>query len=697
MSKLPLTLTALLLTAAASAKAADLPPIAHEQSTAPVTLTDNGQSWTLDNGIVQATILKRNGSMPSLIFHGINTMGDSGGTWESSPRNPETSVTIDPKTNNGQRAEVSVKGPAGPRAFATEIRYALEKNQPGIYVYAIYSHGPDDGPVSVGEDRYITRLNRDFNWISVDKDRNLLECTPADWGAGTVIHAKEQRILPTGYYKNSVEHKYSYNAIQYTIPAWGWSSTKNHIGVYMINPSTEYLAGGASKMDLVAHFDANDNPCPIILDYWCSGHYAGGANCNVPAGLVWNRVVGPIFVYCNALQNPTDATPQEMATLNATAGNPTVPETWKQNGTALFEDALARAKTERAAWPYNWVNGVDYPHKDGRVTVTGQLVLNDPQAKNTSLPNLTVGLAHPDYQGPDTQFARRAGNGTTVTWPHDGVYYQFWNQGHDDGRFEIPNVRPGHYTLHAFADGVLGEFAKTDIDIPASDAGKPLDLGKLTWSPERDGKQLWEIGYPNRNASEFFKGDGDNYWLWGWYLRYTGLFPNGDLVYTIGQSEPAKDWFLEQTPRAPKSQIPIWVNPAAKDPFNQRFGWIKTFPKDGGDPWREIGRGDATTWTINFNMPAASTGTATLRIALGGADGNGGLAIGVNGKPVGDIHPVATNALRYNTDRGVWHEYKQPFPASLLHPGQNSITLTVPPGDLTTGVVYDYLRLELKE
>jgi hypothetical protein len=29
---------------------------------------------------------------------------------------------------------------------------------------------------------------------------------------------------------------------------------------------------------------------------------------------------------------------------------------------------------------------VDYPHKDERGTVTGQLVLNDPQAKTTNCP-----------------------------------------------------------------------------------------------------------------------------------------------------------------------------------------------------------------------------------------------------------------------------------------------------------------------
>jgi hypothetical protein len=32
-----------------------------------------------------------------------------------------------------------------------------------------------------------------------------------------------------------------------------------------------------------------------------------------------------------------------------------------------------------------------------------------------------------------------------------------------------------------------------------------------------------------------------------------------------------------------------------------------------------------------------------------------------------------------------------------LKPAENELTLTVPAGDLTSGVVYDYLRLELKE
>jgi rhamnogalacturonan endolyase len=215
----------------------------------------------------------------------------------------------------------------------------------------------------------------------------------------------------------------------------------------------------------------------------------------------------------------------------------------------------------------------------------------------------------------------------------------------------------------------------------------------------RYGRQIWEIGYPDRTGGKFYKGDGSNYWLWGWCVRYPLLFPN-DITYTIGKSDYHKDWFFEQVPHG---QSTAWLNPGAKDPANQRFGWVKSeslasYPQtDTTGPWRTYGRGRATTWTIKFSMDKAAAGQAALRIALAGADGDGGLAIAVNGRNVGVLRPVATNALRYNTDKGVWREYVQKFDATLLAPGENQIQLTVPAGELTTGVVYDYLRLELND
>ena len=160
----------------------------------------------------------------------------------------------------------------------------------------------------------------------------------------------------------------------------------------------------------------------------------------------------------------------------------------------MWKDALKRSDVEASAWPYEWVQGVDYPHKDRRGTVSGQIALDDPQAPAEKMTNLFVGLSAPDYA---TQGFRGQ---PAVDWQLDAKYYEFWVRASADGTFSIPNVRPGHWTLHAIADGVLGEFAKADINL---EAGKSIDLGKLTWTPQRFGKQLWEVGTPDRTGKEF--------------------------------------------------------------------------------------------------------------------------------------------------------------------------------------------------
>ena len=678
---------------------------------AAVTVTENASSFTLDNGIVKATIRKGSGSMASLVYRGVETMGGNGGYWEQTPQDaPQltNTITIDPATNAGARAEVSIKGvtggatmlgrgaPGGGTYCDMEIRYAIGRGDSGIYVYAIFNHPPNYRPGGVGsESRYITRLSPTFDWITVDKDRNMLEAAPTDWGTGVVVHAKEQRIMSKGVYKNSVEHKYSYSGVQYKTPAYGWSSTKDHIGIWFINPTIEYLSGGPTKLELDDHFGDNDNPEPIILDYWVGGHYDTGARVNLAAGEQWTRVVGPIFVYVNSLDHPKPATQAELSALAATAGNPIVPLSWHANANALWNDALAQAKKETAKWPYDWVKGVDYTPLDQRGTVTGRIVLNDPLApKGTSskFQQLTVGLTVPD-----------SGN---LPWIHNAKGYQFWADGTEDGSFSLSKVRPGNYTLRAFATGVLGDFAQADVTV---EPGKTVNLGKLEWKPVRDGRQLWEIGYPDRTGDKFFKGDGANNWLWGWNLRYALLFPN-DITYTIGKSDYRKDWFFEEVPHATDLSF---VNPEARDPANQRFGWVKAesleqYPQTNQTgPWAIYGKGRTTVWTVKFNLPKQEHGQAYLRVALAGVNGlRDGLGVGLNGQGIGAIgdgtdpdnaHLITTNSIRYNADKGLNQQRTLKFDAALLKPGENQMTFTVPGGDLQSGVVWDYLRLELDE
>jgi rhamnogalacturonan endolyase len=679
------------------------------KSSAAVTVIDNGASWTLDNGIVKATIRKGSGSMASLVYHGIEMMGGNGGYWEQTPQDaPQltNTITIDPATNSGARAEISIKGvtggqtmlgrgaPGGGTYDDMEIRYTLGRGDSGVYVYAIFNHPPSYRAGGVGsESRYITRLNQTFDWITVDKDRNMLECAPTDWGTGVVVHAKEQRIMSKGVYKNSVEHKYSYSGVQYRTPAYGWSSTRDHIGIWFINPTIEYLSGGPTKLELDDHFGDNDNPEPIILDYWVGGHYDTGARVNVAAGEQWTRVVGPIFVYVNSLDHPKPTAQTELDTLAATAGNPIVPLSWHANAMALWNDALAQAKKEYAKWPYDWVTNADYPHAGERGTVTGRIMLNDPLApKGSKFQQLTVGLTVPDAPN--------------LPWIHNAKGYQFWTDGSEDGRFTIAKVCPGNYTLHAFATGVLGDFAQADVTV---EPGKTVNLGKLEWKPERYGRQLWEIGYPDRTGDKFFKGDGANNWLWGWNLRYALLFPN-DITYTIGKSDYHKDWFFEEVPHATNLSF---VNPEAKDPVNQRFGWVKAesldqYPQTNQTgPWAIYGKGRTTVWTVKFNVAKQEHGEAYLRVSLAGVNGlRDGLTVGLNGQSIGAIGDgsdadnarlITTNSIRYNADKGLNQQRTLKFDAGLLKPGENEMTFTVPGGDLQAGVVWDYLRLELDE
>jgi rhamnogalacturonan endolyase len=246
-----------------------------------------------------------------------------------------------------------------------------------------------------------------------------------------------------------------------------------------------------------------------------------------------------------------------------------------------------------------------------------------------------------------------------VDWQHDGKNYQFWVHGADDGRFSIPNVRAGVYTLHAFATGVLGEFARTDIRV---EAGKPLDLGTLEWKPVRDGTQVWEIGVPDRTAGKFFQGQ--DYWHWGIYYQYAKQFPQ-DVHYLIGKSDYHKDWNIMQVPHA--------VDPSGK------------------------GAGRATTWSVEFQMPDAPHGKATLRIAIAGSEARG-LTVAMNDKPAGSVSYLPnTMVIHRDSDRGYWEERAVAFDGALMKAGTNVLKLTVPPGPVTAGIEYDYLRLELDE
>ena len=646
-------------------------PAVSRAENSPVSIVENDRTYTLDNGIVKAMIAKESGDLVSLVYKGLEMLA----TFEDADGNPDLTrdppgenlaglnrgmtdhqygfwshdamgarataadnptikkITIDPKSNGGQRGEVSIKGVANGRPMGTgpgaqrggnfiadiEIRYTLDRGESGVYTSCTFDHPASYAATNITEARCCTKLADMFDWMSIADDQFHNKAYPSSLREGD---------------------KYIYTTNQFNNPAFGWSSTSKKVGFFYINPSMEYMSGGPTKIEFLGHRDTNQIAAPCVLNYWRSSHY-GGADVSLAADEQWSKTIGPFMIYVNS-----EADSQE-----------------------IYKDARAKAAVETKKWPYDWVRGIDYPGPAQRVTVKGQLVLTDPLMPSAKMSNVRVGVTAAAYTPPG-----RVGIGgappRTIDWQQDAKHYESWVEAADDGTFEIPNVRPGSYTMHAFADGVLGEFAKTDVKV---EEGKPLDMGKVTWTPVRRGKQLWDIGIPNRNGSEFFKGDV--YYTPGIGATYATLFPS-DITYVIGKSDFSKDWFFQHVPHANQEAAPAT-------------------PGRGFRPPAIPGR--ATPYTIEFAMDSVPKGKATLRAAFAGT-GVQSIAVAVNDQPAGQFtRLIGDGVLSNHGSQGIWYERELAFDASLLKQGDNKLTLTVPAGNTTAGVIYDYLRLELDE
>lgn len=737
---------AVVLVCAVSLRAQEAAP-----APAPVTVTEDPAFYTLDNGIIKALISRKSGDIVSMKFKGKEMMatwmkedgtpdldrdppGDPGwrgggmtdhmyGFWshDTQADRIESKITIDPKANSGVRAEVSVKGfsdgkqlghgpgapPEGDFAADIEIRYALNRGETGVYTYCIFEKKAEYPASEMGEARFCAKLHETFDWMIVDESRNFYY--PRERAPG--------------------DNKYNYTAVQWENPVFGWASTTQNIGFFLINASVEYLTGPPTKVEFQGHRDTSAPLyAPTVLNYWRSSHYGGGG-VDVAAGEYWTKVIGPIMLYCNTGTSPN----------------------------VIWADALAQQKKEAAKWPYNWVNGVDYPHKEQRATVSGQLVLSDPQAPDAKLANMRVGLAHPPYRV--TTGRQSATNAPAdIHWQVDSKHYEFWVRGNADGSFSIPTVRAGKYNLHAFSDGVLGEFLKTEVVV---EPGKNLDLGKLKWTPVRKGRQIWEVGFPNRTGAEYVKGR--DHFHDNMAMVYALLFPD-NVNYTIGKSVPDRDWFYLHTTRPTDAAIAaatVEAQPArgrgaggfgagaATQPGGGRRGrglarggpatqpeGIAAVPATqpgaaggrrgrgfgvgaGGDPNAPAtqpggaagafargggARGGAgggaagagprpTPWNINFDMPTAPRGKATLRLGIA-TNNTQQIIVSVNGQEAGRLDNLPTeSSIGRNANRGIWFEREVPFEATMLKAGANTVTLTIAGG----GVIYDYLRLELDD
>lgn len=561
----------------------------------------------MSNGIVSFEVLKANGNLENLKYDGKAILAEPGYLdWVGGGNNHISRGKFKLVASTPEMAEVSVSqaytsGAKSP--FDAELHYVLRRGDAGPHVFAIFGHGKGYPAGTIDQSRWVLRLSDAvFDFINIDEQRRYV-MPPSDTPTKQ-LGPKESLTYTAGPFAGQVTDKYHCYVDAGDHFVHGWTGTASHVGCWVITGSNESQNGGPTKQHNDAQFGR------LLFKILTCGHY-GASSVRVEEGEAWRKMYGPWMLYMNSAES----------------------------NDALWADAKRKAAEERAAWPLGFIRNAEYPLAEGRGTVSGRIEASDPQDATASMAGAWVGLA---AAAPD--------------WQQQSDGYQFWSHADADGKFSLANVRPGTYTLYAFTPGVMAEFRRDGVAVTA---GGNIDLGKLPWTPVRYGKQLWQIGTPDRTASEF--RHGDDYRRWGLWNQFPKDFPRG-VDFTIGKSDERADWNYAQ------------VN------VQEGKEWV------------------GTTWRIRFEMPGSPKGgTGVLRLALASAH-NAKLEVGLNGRVIDAFRTPADNAVIRAGIHGQYSEQDTFFDAAMLRAGENTITLSQRAGgNAQKSVMYDCVRLEVDE
>lgn len=589
---------------------------------AAVTHEDLGEEIRIENSEVALRVDKASGRVTSLLHHGRELLSDKGAYMQYYASGPEEPKAAPPELRvvSAGPEMVDVAHVSRRKGFETEMHYVVREGEPGFYNYIVIRNDPSNPPGerNLEQVNLCVRANPEiFRFATIGPEKSGYLPTPQQMKEGEMVMDATYQLKD-----GTVDAKYDWSLEETGERVFGLMG--EDIGMFIVKDSGEALNSAPVGRELSVH---QTTSTPVLLRHFVGGHYGRG---NIKLGEAdgqWAKLAGPWEVFI--------------------AEGPTHEAMW----------AKARARAEEAAreWPYPWLKSPLYPLERGKVS--GRLKISDGTPAAGSL--VFLGPT-PTKRDPD--------------WQQSGKGYFFWSQVKDDGSFVIDKVRAGQYSLWALNNELFGEYRRDGV---AVEENKTTELGELSWEPEKAGKVLWQIGQPDRTASEY--RHGDDYRQWGLWLKYPREFPN-DVDFVIGRSEERKDW--------------NYVQPAVEMP-------------DG--KWR------LPTWKIRFSMEEAVKGSATLRIGVAGVSAHAGeetgverwagFHVGLNGEELGAYQFPHDSGSTRSGNRGRYHEVVIPFEAARLSAGENVVTLTLDSNEPTgikhnfpyCGVMYDSIRMELKE
>ncbi|XP_050234908.1 probable rhamnogalacturonate lyase B isoform X2 [Mercurialis annua] len=615
----------------------------------------------MDNGILQVTISKPQGIVTGIRYNGISNVLEvqndesNRGYWdlvwskEGSPGTTGTFYVIKGTdfrviVETEKQVEISftimwdssLEGKLAP--LNIDKRFIMLRNSSGFYSYAIYEHLKEWPAFNLPQTRIVFKLRKDkFHYMAVADNRQRYMPLPEDRTpprseplafpeAVLLVNPVEQE------FKGEVDDKYQYSCENRNLQVHGWICFDPPVGFWQITPSDEFRSGGPLKQNLTSHVG------PTNLAMFLSAHYSGeDMVLKIKPGEPWKKVFGPVFMYLNTLVD-------------------------QNNALLLWEDAKLQMLTEVHSWPYSFPASEDFPSSDKRGSVSGRLLVRDSYANDYDIPanGAYVGLAPPGEIG---------------SWQLENKGYQFWRKADEDGHFFIDEIRTGDYQLFAWVPGFVGDY-RNDTVITITE-GCYIKLGDVVYVPPRDGPTLWEIGIPDRSAAEFYVPDPDPKYInklyvnhpdrfrqYGLWERYTDLYPDGDLVYTVETDHYSKDWFFAHVPR-----------------------------KINDDEY------EGTTWQIKFRLDNVNqNGTYRLQLALATANE---VELQVRMNDPGTNPALFTtglighdNAIARHGIHGLYRFYSVQVAGSQLLEGENTIFLQIIATTPLQGLMYDYIRLE---